>query len=129
MSKWEVDQNQSIAGTCRVIKKHRVGPTMIQLLNRTLKVLSIAVIVSVMAEHAAAEARPDTNRLTCAAAQALVQKHGAIVLGTGPALFDRYVSSAAPCTSGDVTEPAFVPTADNRQCWVGYTCRQRDGDR
>ena len=93
------------------------------------KVLSIAVIAFVMAEHAAAEARPDTNRMTCAAAQALVMKHGGIFLGTGPSLFDRYVSSRAYCTSGDLTEPAFVPTADNRQCWVGYTCRQRYGDR
>ena len=99
---------------------------MTQLFNA---VLSIAVIASVMAEHAAAEARPDTSRMTCAAAQALVMKQGAIVLGTGPAIFDRYVSSSAHCTSGDLTEPAFVPTADNRQCWVGYTCRQRYGDR
>lgn len=99
---------------------------MTQLFNT---VLSIAVIASFMAEHAAAEARPDTNRMTCAASQALVIKHRAIVLGTGPSLFDRYVSSRAHCTSGDLTEPAFVPTADDRQCWVGYTCRQRYGDR
>ena len=92
-------------------------------------VLSIAVIASFVAEHAAAQARPDTTRMTCAAAKALVTKHGAIVLGTGPSLFDRYVSSRADCTSGDLTEPAFVPTADNRQCWIGYTCRQRYGDR
>ena|SRR5207248_1815680 len=99
---------------------------MTQLLNR---VLCIAAIASVMVEGAAAEARPDANRMTCPAAHALVMKHGAIVLGTGSSLFDRYVSSRAHCTSGDLTEPAFVPTADNRQCWVGYTCRQRYGDR
>ena len=93
------------------------------------RVLCIAAIASVMAEPMAAEARPDTNRMTCAAANALVMKQGAIVLGIGPSIFDRYVSSRAYCTSGDWTEPAFVPTADNRQCWVGYTCRQRYGDR
>jgi hypothetical protein len=92
-------------------------------------VLSMAVIAFVMAQSAATEARPDTSRLTCAAAQALVTKSGAIVLDTGLSLFDRYVSSRASCASGDLTEPAFVPTADNRQCWVGYTCRQRYGDR
>jgi hypothetical protein len=94
-----------------------------------LKVLSIAVIAFVIAHPAAAEARPDTSRMTCAAAQALVTKNGAIVLDTGPTLFDRYVSSRASCTSGDLTEPAFVPTADNHQCWIGHTCRQRYGDR
>jgi len=92
-------------------------------------VFCIAAISSVMAEHAAAQARHDTNRVTCATAQAVVMKAGAVVLGTGPSLFDRYVSSRAYCTSGDLTEPAFVPTGDNRQCWVGYTCRQRYGDR
>ena len=99
---------------------------MTQLFNA---VLFIAAIASVTTEHAAAQGRPDTNRMTCAAAQALVTGQGAIVLGTGPSLFDRYVSSRAYCASGDLTEPAFVPTADNRQCWIGHTCRQRYGDR
>ena len=98
-------------------------------MTQLIKVLCIAAIHSVMAEPTAAEARPDTNRMTCAAANALVMKQGAIVLGTGPSVFDRYVSSRAYCTSGDWTEPAFVPTVDNGQCWVGHTCRQRYGDR
>src|SRR3954471_17079990 len=97
---------------------------MYRLLNTVFCVVAIA---SVTAEHAAAQARHDTNRGSCAAAQAIVTKAGAIVLGTGPSLFDRYVTSRAYCTSGDLTEPAFVPTADNHQCWVGYTCRQRYG--
>ena len=94
-----------------------------------IKVLCIAAIASVMGQSMSAEARPDTNRMTCAAANALVMKQGAIVLGTGSSVFDRYVSSRAYCTSGDWTEPAFVPTVDNGQCWVGHTCRQRYGDR
>jgi hypothetical protein len=86
----------------------------------------IAFAVS-LAEPAAAQSRPDTNRLSCAAAQALVTRSGAVVLSTGPSLFDRYVISRAYCPSTDRTEPAFVPTTDNRQCFVGHTCRDRDG--
>ena len=77
--------------------------------------------------------------MNCSAARALVVQQGAIVLGTGhslydrnaPSLFDRYVVSRvdryvvsrAYCASTQVTEPAFVPTSDNRQCFIGYTCR------
>ena len=90
----------------------------------------LALNVSV-AEIAAAQSRPDTTRMSCAAARALVLRHGAIVLGTGrsrfdpnaPPLFDRYVNSQAFCMRDEVTEPAFVPTADNPQCFIGYTCR------
>jgi hypothetical protein len=100
---------------------------MTQFFNRGLFIVLIAFAMSI-AERAVAQSRPDTNRMTCAAAQALVMKHGGIVLGTGPSLFDRYVSSRAYCTSTELTEPAFVPTADKRQCFVGYTCRERYGD-
>jgi hypothetical protein len=83
-------------------------------------------------EIAAAQSRPDTTRMSCAAARVLVMREGAIVLGTGhslydrnaPPLFDRYVNSQAYCKRDEVTEPAFVPTADNPQCFIGYTCRQ-----
>jgi hypothetical protein len=86
-------------------------------------------------ETAAAQSRPDTTRMSCAAARALVTRHGAIVLGTGrslydrnaPSLFDRYVVSRAYCMSTEVIEPAFVPTADNRQCFIGYTCLEPRG--
>jgi hypothetical protein len=96
--------------------------------NKTLFVTVIVSVVSI-AGTTAGLSRPDTSRMTCAAAQALVVRHGGIVLDTGPSIFDRYVSSQAYCTSTELTEPAFVPTADNRQCFVGQRCRQRYGDR
>ena len=95
---------------------------------RVLLISSIVAIVYV-AETQPAQARPDTTRMSCGAARALVTKQGGIVLGTGPSLFDRYVSSRAYCLSGQVTEPAFVPTSDDRQCFLGYTCREVYGDR
>jgi hypothetical protein len=96
--------------------------------TRVLLIALIGFAISI-AERAVAQSQPDTNRMTCAAAQALVMKRGQIVLGTGPSLFDRYVSSRAYCTSTELTEPTFVPTTDNRQCFVGYRCRERYSDR
>jgi hypothetical protein len=91
----------------------------------------LAMNVSIV-ETAAAQSRPDTTRMSCAAARALVMRQGAIVLGTGrsrfdsnaPPLFDRYVNSQVYCMRDEVTEPAFVPTADNLRCFIGYICRQ-----
>jgi hypothetical protein len=91
--------------------------------SRVVFYVALAAVVSV-AETAVAQSRPDTTRMTCAAARALVMRHGGIVLGTGPSLYDRYVSSRAYCMTTEVTEPAFVQTADDRQCFVGYTCRE-----
>ena len=88
-------------------------------------VLSIATVSIVsLAATASAQPRSDTNRMTCAAAKALVTQQGGVVLGTGPSLFDRYVSSRSACMSTQIIEPAYVPTADNRQCFVGYTCKE-----
>jgi hypothetical protein len=36
---------------------------------------------------------------------------------------DRYVSSQAFCLRGEYAWPAWVPSADTRDCPVGYTCR------
>ena len=101
---------------------------MTQLFTRVLFIALIGFAMSI-AERAVAQSQPDTNRMNCAAAQALVMRRGEIVLGTGPSLFDRYVSSRAYCTSTELTEPTFVPTTDNRQCFVGYRCRERYSDR
>jgi hypothetical protein len=86
--------------------------------------VTLVVLIVTMAETAVAQTRPDTTRMTCAAARTLVMRHGGIVLGTGPSLFDRYVSARAYCMSTEVIEPAFVPTADSRQCFVGYICQE-----
>ena len=94
---------------------------MTQLFTRVIALIGFAMSI---AERAVAQSQPDTNRMTCGAAQALVMKRGEIVLGTGPSLFDRYVSSRASCTSTELTEPTFVPTTDNRQCFAGYRCKQ-----
>jgi hypothetical protein len=91
--------------------------------------ITAIVAIASIAESTAAQARPNTSRMTCAAARSLVTQQGAIVLDTSSSRFDRYVSSHAYCHSDQITEPAFVPTADDRQCFVGHTCREIYGDR
>lgn len=46
------------------------------------------------------------------------------MLGTGRYTYDRYVAHAGYCGIGETTQPAWVPTRDARQCFIGYTCGQ-----
>lgn len=77
---------------------------------------------------AAAQSRPQTPRMSCAQANRLVVQRGAIVLGTGPDLYDRYVSSQRFCLPDEMTKPAWVRSADNPQCFVGYVCERVDDE-
>ena len=71
-------------------------------------------------------ARPDTVKMTCRDAAALVEQNGAIVLSTGPGLFDRYVSDSRYCGNGERALNAYVPTADKATCLIGNVCRDKD---
>jgi hypothetical protein len=77
---------------------------------------------------AIAQGRPDTLSMPCATAAGIVRNAGAIVLGTGPNIYDRYVSSRAFCQRDEQVEPRWLATADMRQCFVGYGCERRYGD-
>ena len=69
-----------------------------------------------------AQGRPDTMKMSCAAAKNLVTRQHAIVLGTGPTIYDRYVASDAFCQADEVGRAAFVRSADNPQCFIGFYC-------
>lgn len=73
---------------------------------------------------ASAQAMPNSLTMSCAQARALVARQGAVVIGTGPDLFDRYVSNPGYCQS-QRSKPAWIPTRDNPQCLVGQECRER----
>lgn len=85
----------------------------------------LIVALSLGTTAALAQTRPSTPSLPCARAAALVQSQGAIVLGTGVYSYDRFVSSGSYCQVGEFADPAWVPSADNPQCSVGYRCRNR----
>jgi hypothetical protein len=99
-----------------------------QSISRVLRCLAAAGTLSVFAAAgvapAAAQGRPSTTAMSCAQAQASVRAAGAIVLGTGPDLYDRYVISRAYCTPSERTQPAWAPTRDDRQCFIGFRCEE-----
>ena len=82
-----------------------------------------AVVLSGWVTIVAAQPRHDSLTMTCEQTSALVRSRGALVLGTGPNVFDRYVANGRFCTFPDVAEPAWVATSDKRQCMVGFRCK------
>jgi hypothetical protein len=88
--------------------------------------LACALAFALAAPLAVAQVRPSSPPLTCQAARQIVASQGAAVLSTGRYAYDRYVSSSRFCALGETTEPAWIPTADSAQCFVGYRCRQPD---
>src|SRR4051794_9068983 len=92
------------------------------------RALASILLLAAYKTAASAQGRPDTLSLPCAAAAGVVRSAGAIVLGTGPNIYDRYVSSRAFCQRDEQLKPRWLATADTRQCFVGYSCERRYGD-
>lgn len=88
--------------------------------------LSLSFLSCLVATGALAQVGPSTLRMSCGQANGLVAVRGAIVLSTGPHTYDRFVRSRNFCEINETIEPAFVPTADVPQCWIGYRCRDAD---
>lgn len=84
-----------------------------------------AALCLLMPTLASAQPRLDSTRLSCGQVAAIVQSRGAVVIGTGPYIYDRYVSGAQFCIRPEITVPAWIGTADAAQCFVGYLCRDR----
>ena len=91
-----------------------------------MKQVFLAITVSIIATGATAQPRPSSVTMSCGQAAGLVASRGAIVLGTGGHTYDRFVSDTRFCLRTEMTEPVWVPTADTRQCFVGYRCKEID---
>jgi hypothetical protein len=94
------------------------------LMKMVLVGLSLTMLVST-AGSAFAQARPDSLRMTCNQARAFVAARGAVILGSGPHVYDRIVSDNRFCTWPQGVERTTVPTLDTRACFAGYVCRDR----
>ena len=84
--------------------------------------MTLAILILSIAAGPVLAQRASTPAMSCRAAATLVARHGAVVLGTGPDLYDRYVVNESFCPIGYYARPAFLPTRDNPQCNVGYYC-------
>ena len=87
--------------------------------------LSLAVALAATST-AAAQPRPSSVQMSCRQAAGLVASQGALVLGTGGFTYDRFVADRRFCLRTEVTEAAWVPTADTPQCFVGYRCKEAE---
>jgi hypothetical protein len=85
-----------------------------------LKFISKAALAGllVVALTTGGEARPDARRMSCAEAQALIDREGAVVLTTGDHTYQRYVSGTAECGHMNAAQQASISTRDDRQCTV-----------
>ena len=90
---------------------------------RRLAVPVSAALALVMLAGAAYGQRPLTLAMSCGEAQSLVGSHGAIVMSTGRHTYERFVATRGYCLLGEHAWPAYAPTADARQCPLGYVCR------
>ncbi|WP_245571789.1 hypothetical protein [Microvirga subterranea] len=82
------------------------------------------LVLSMLVTHAHAQTRPSTVNRPCIASRQLVIARGAIVLGTGGFTYDRFVRDSSFCEVGEYAQPAYVPSLDTPQCFVGYRCKQ-----
>ena len=85
----------------------------------------LAIPFILMASSTLAQALPNSLSMSCASARGLVFQSGAVVVGTGPYLYERFVTDAGYCEITQTTEPAWIPTADDRQCLIGKRCIER----
>ncbi|WP_209001942.1 hypothetical protein [Stappia albiluteola] len=86
--------------------------------------IGIAAIAVAISFSIAEAARPDTRRMSCAAAQNLVRQYGAVVMTTGQYTYFRFVSNVGYCDPWEQLRPKTAPTKDHPKCIVGYECAE-----
>lgn len=94
--------------------------------NGAIQAIGLAAAWWMMFSPAHAQERPSSLAITCAAAAGLVEARGAVVLSTGPYVYERIVRHSGLCEAETTTAPAYLPTRDRPQCFVGYRCRAID---
>jgi hypothetical protein len=91
---------------------------------RSLSTASVATILACLIVTAAAAARPYAPKMSCRSLQSMMAARGAVVVSTGPDLYDRFVKDSRYCERTQRTEAAWIKSADNPECFIGYTCRE-----
>lgn len=88
------------------------------------KILLTLPFILLASSPAWSQAMPNSLNMTCAQTKALVDRSGGVVIGTGPNIFDRYVSGQRYCGLDEIATAAWLQTKDQPQCFIGYHCRQ-----
>jgi len=99
-----------------------------QVRNNMKILLHIALVIGLLASltlRAQAFPRPYAPKLSCGEIKGMIQQKGAVLLSTGPFTFDRFVRDQGYCMQGEITDPAWIVSLDQPQCYAGYTCGGR----
>jgi hypothetical protein len=87
-----------------------------------VKIQILLAAAAMLSFQAVALAVPSSLELTCRQAASLVTSKGAVVLSTSHGVYDRYVSVSSYCETALVAMPAWIPTKDSAECYVGFYC-------
>jgi hypothetical protein len=93
-----------------------------------IRILLPALALASVATAATAQIGPPTSQRSCGANRQLVQREGAVVLDTSPSTYARFVKNGSECLVGQFPEPAWVPSSNNPQCFIGYRCKDGSDD-
>ena len=93
-----------------------------------IRILLRSISLALASTAATAQVGPPTSQRPCAANRQLVINDGAVVLDTGPSTYARFVNSASKCLVDQFPEPAWVPSSNNPQCFIGYRCKDGNDD-
>jgi hypothetical protein len=91
-----------------------------------MKHLPAVLLLIAAPSLALAQGRMSTTNLTCAQARGMVASQGAVVLGTGGATYQRFVSHGGFCQRLETAQLAYAPTRDTPACPVGGVCVEAD---
>jgi hypothetical protein len=94
---------------------------------KTAALYALIALLGLSTSLSQAQTRPSSLKMSCAAATQLIQSEGAVVISTGPDLYDRYVRNQTFCGPSEEAVVRFIPTRDNPSCFAGYGCRQITG--
>lgn len=90
------------------------------------RTLSLGLALAVL--PAAAQERPLTRLMTCEAVKRLVARERRIVLATSETAYETVYFESGACRNEVSGRPAFEPTLDDPNCFVGYRCVQRNNE-
>ena len=88
----------------------------------------LTLTLTVVTTTATAQVRTPTSQRTCSANRQLGLRDGAVVLDTSPSTYARFVKNGSECLVGQFPEPAWVPSSNNPQCFIGYRCKDGSDD-
>lgn len=85
-------------------------------------------LAAFLAGSAVAAERQSTRGLSCSAIKALVTRDGEVVLASSETAYETVLADGGACQNGDSGSPAYVPSADEANCFAGWRCTQRSSD-